>query len=72
LTGTDRGATFDAAMKTVPPVPRPGCAGESLRVLAEESEMAKAIESVLFEAPKPKPKQPKKRTSSEGRPALCL
>src|SRR5688500_13545926 len=43
LTGTDRGATFDAAMKTVPPVPRPGCAGESLRVLAEESEMAKAI-----------------------------
>jgi hypothetical protein len=71
LTGIDRGATFDAAMKTVPPVPHPGCMGESLRVLAEESEMAKAIESVLFEAPKPKP-QPQKRTSSEGRPALRL
>jgi hypothetical protein len=57
-------------MKTVPPVPQPACMGESLRVLAEESEMAKAIESVLFEAPKPT--QPQKRTSSEGRPALCL
>jgi hypothetical protein len=45
--------------------------GQSLRVIALENEMAKAIESVLFEAPKPKPTQPK-RTSSEGRPALCL
>ena len=66
----EAGASFDVAMKSLPRVPRPGCAGESLRVLAQENEMAKAIESVLFEPPKPP--QPKKPKSSEGRPAFCL
>jgi len=57
-------------MKSLPKAPQPGCAGESLRILAQENEMAKAIETVLFEPPKPP--QPKKPRSSEGRPALCL
>jgi hypothetical protein len=56
-------------MKPLPPVPEPGCSGESLKVLAEESEIAKAIHSVLFEPPKPPPS--KKRRSSEKRSALA-
>ena len=39
-----------------------------MKVLAEESEIAKAIQSVLFEPPKPA--QSKKPRSSEKRSAL--
>jgi hypothetical protein len=57
-------------MKPLPPAPESGCTGESLKVLAEESEMAKAIESVLFE--RPQPPQPKKPRTPEGRSAFSL
>lgn len=54
-------------MKPTQPEPETGCTGENLRVLAEENEIAAAIERVLFDTPKP---QPKKRVSSEPRLAL--